>query len=429
MLSTQIRSHFFSSVWLYAAAVFLLLGMISRQPGITILALSVFTISGASWLWARYSLRGVSYNRHLSADRVFRGESITATFRLENRSWLPLARVDIEEHVSDRVKPLDKDIMPSTQVASTLIRHSTPLRWHERVSWSVDLKCPERGSYMLGPVTIRAGDPFGFFTRQVTLDRRQRFLVYPEVLPLGDLGFPEVHPYGDQRVPYYPLTDPSRVVGVRDYYPDDSFRHIHWKATARVQEVQVKVFEPTVTLQLGTFLNLDTFERYWEGMDSTRAESAIVTAASISADALNRRALAGLYANGVITGSDQTLRVPPGRGPKQLIRILEGLARLSPLAATNFPRVLHDQTRRFPWGSTIVVVSSLMTESLEGVLRILVEEGHRVVLVRVGDVRVPPIRKLTVRSVPGRLVEHGQEHRHRYARLVNAGASYADADG
>jgi uncharacterized protein (DUF58 family) len=422
MHADQIRSHFFNSLWLYAAGFFLLLGMIARQPGITILALSVFVICGVSWLWTLFSLNGVSFDRRLSAHRIFRGETITATFRLENRSWLPLAWVDVHEFVSDRVRPLDKDILPSTQVASTMIRHGTPLRWHERVSWSVDLECPERGSFTLGPATVQAGDPFGFFTRQARIEQRHHFLVYPEILPLGDLGFPEFHPYGVQRAQFYPLTDPSRVIGVRDYSPDDSFRHIHWKATARAQEVQVKVFEPTVTLQLGIFLNLDTFERYWEGMDSTRAESAIVTAASIGADALERRALAGLYANGVVSGSDQTLTVPPGRGPQQLIRILEGLARLSPLAATNFPRLLHEQARRFPWGSTIVVVSSLMTDPLEGVLGILVEEGRHVVLVRVGDVRTPAVRNLTIRSVSGRLVVTDRAQRRRYARLINAGA-------
>ena len=47
------------------------------------------------------------------------------------------------------------------------------------------------------------------------------------------------------------LADPLRTVGVRDYHPEDSFRHLHWKATARAQQLQVRVFEPTTVTQLG----------------------------------------------------------------------------------------------------------------------------------------------------------------------------------
>jgi len=46
---------------------------------------------------------------------------------------------------------------------------------------------------------------------------------------------------------------------VRDYCTGDEFRHIHWKASARRDRLQVKVFEPSTTGQLVLFLPAEEF--------------------------------------------------------------------------------------------------------------------------------------------------------------------------
>jgi hypothetical protein len=79
-----------------------------------------------------------------------------------------------------------------------------------------------------------------------------------------------------------------------------------------------------------------------------------------------------------------------------------------------------------PSGSTIVVVACLMTEQLELAMRSLVENGQRLVLVRVGDIRVPDIPKLDVMSIPADLSEQRRTTRHRYARHIHVGAVSAD---
>ncbi|HUZ01736.1 MAG TPA: DUF58 domain-containing protein [Thermomicrobiaceae bacterium] len=415
----RVRSNFFNAVWVYGAAILLLLGMALRQPALSILALLTLVTAGGSFLWSRASLDGVQYRRTLSEDRVFRGETIELTASVVNRKWLPLAWLEVEDQISDRVKVRERETLPSSRPGTTVLRITTSVRWFERVSWTFHLDCPERGAFGLGPVSLRSGDLFGFFARRERLDLADRFIVYPRIVPIDQLGFPAVHPFGEERVPQHLITDPSRTIGVRDYRPEDSFRFIHWKATARLQEVQVKVFEPTVTVQFGVFLSLDTYERYWEGVDYERAESAIVGAASLAAHGLDRRYSVGAYANGVLTGSDQTLRIPPGRGPHQLNAILEGLAKLTPLAATNFSRLLREEARRFPWGSTVVVVSALMTGPLQDVLAELLGSGHRVVLVRVGDYVVPPLRGLVVHRLPDNLLGTSPGEHRRYAVSID----------
>lgn len=420
----RVRSHFFSTIWVYGALTLLLLGMALRQPALSILALLTLLTAGGSWLWSRYSLDNVEYTRKLSAERIFRGESILLTASVINRKWLPLAWLEVEDQISDRVKVRERETLPSSRPGTTLLRITTSVRWFERVSWTFHIDCPERGAFAIGPLSLRSGDIFGFFSRRERVEGRGRIIVYPRIIPLEQLGLPPLHPFGAARVPRHLITDPSRTVGIREYRPEDSFRFIHWKATARLQKMQVKVFEPTVSVQLGVFLSLDTYERYWEGVDYERAESAIVAAGSLAADALDRRYAVGMYANGVLAGSDQTLRIHPGRGPNQLPVILEGLAKLTPLAATNFPRMLREEGRRFPWGSTVVVVSALMTNALVIALAELLAAGHRVVLVRVGEFEPPPLQGLTVHTLPDNLLGYHPADHPRYAMTIDIGSPF-----
>jgi hypothetical protein len=186
--------------------------------------------------------------------------------------------------------------------------------------------------------------------------------------------------------------------------------------------LQTKIFEPTTEIQFGVFLNLDTFEHYWEGIDYERAEGAIVVAASVALRALQEKHAVGMYANGVVGGSDQALRVRAGRSPSQHEEILTGLAKLSPIASVNFPRLLRAETRRFPLGSTIVVVTGIMSDPIAAVIIEMVSEGHQVVVLTIGDdVDVVPMRGVTVFPIDQRRLRHAVPKNQHYAVRMTTG--------
>jgi uncharacterized protein (DUF58 family) len=277
---------------------------------------------------------------------------------------------------------------------------TTSIRPYERTSWRVTLRCERRGWHPIGPAVLRASDPFGFFSSRATVEADDAVLVFPRVHPIRDLGFPARQPFGETRTSRDLLTDPTRVVGVRDYRPDDPFRSIHWKATARLMRLQVRVNEPAASLQLGVFINLDTFEHYWEGLDIELSERAIEVGASIAAWAIAQRYAVGAYANGILAGSDQPLRAPPSRGARQLPRLLEGMAKMTPYSTVSFVRLLKSETVRFPWGSTAVIVTSMMPDGLSAQLAAMMTSGLRVVLVPLDSCPIPRLPGLVVRPVP-----------------------------
>ena len=327
------RSTFFNRVWLYAGGFLILLGMILREPAVTLLGLVPLVTAGASWLWARYSLVNVEYARKLEGDRVFSGDRVRMQVQLTNRKLLPLAWIEIEDSMSDRLRISERDIAPSGVPGVAVLRITTAMRWYERVTWNMTVECPARGYFPIGPVTLRSADAFGFFQQREQRPEVAHITVYPAIADLDRILVPARHLFGEQRIQRPIITDPMRTIGIRDYRPEDSFRHIHWKATARAQSLQTKVFEPTTSIQFGIFLNLDTFERYWEGLDFERAEGAIITAATIAAHAVEDELMVGMYANGVVGGSDQALRIRPSRDERQLEHMLTGLAKLSPIAS------------------------------------------------------------------------------------------------
>ncbi|MEZ4521230.1 MAG: DUF58 domain-containing protein [Thermomicrobiales bacterium] len=414
------RSTFFNHAWIYSGIAIVLLGMVLRERAVTLLGIVPLVTAGGSWLWARYSLTNVEYFRELSEQRVFAGDKVKLHIKVTNRKLLPLASLEIEDSIADRLRVLEREIVPSGTTGVAVLRITTAMRWFERVTWNLTIECPARGYFPVGPVDLRSSDAFGFFQQRERIPGVDHITVFPAIADLDRIIVPARHLFGEQKIQRPIITDPMRTIGIRDYRPEDSFRHIHWKATARAQSLQTKIFEPTTSIQFGIFLNLDTFERYWEGLDFDRAEGAIVTAATIAAQAVEADHMVGMYANGVVGGSDQALRVRPSRDDRQLEQILTGLAKLSPIASLDYAAIVRAETSRFPIGSTVVLVTAIMTERLRAVLDGLLRANHRVVIVTIGEVDIPRHPRIEIFPVDLRGLEaYIPEHHHYAVRMSN----------
>jgi uncharacterized protein (DUF58 family) len=247
------------------------------------------------------------------------------------------------------------------------------------------VRCTKRGFYPFGPVRLVSGDIWGLFRRSRILSQLDWLIVYPQVLPLEALGFPQKEPLGEKKATWRIFEDPSRAVGIRDYRPEDGFRHIHWKASARRQELQTKVYEPTTSQHLMLFLNVATFARHWEGTKPLLLEQTIAVAASIASFGVEERYLVGVMANGSIPHSDQPIKVLPSRRPDQLSRLLEAMAAVTSFTTSTIESLLLAESARLPWGATLIIVTSIVTQDLLSALVRLRDVGRRLVLVSLED--------------------------------------------
>jgi len=375
----------FNESWIALSIIISVLGLLLRQPPLLAVASLLLTVSGVSWAWSRCSLRGVEYGRKFSEWRVFQGEELDLIVRVTNRKLLPLSWLRVDDQVPADLALLEGKVLPSSQPEIGHLSNLFALRWYERVNRRYRLKPHRRGFYAFGPVQMRSGDFFGLFQRRQTLQQRDWLIVYPKVRPLAELGLPTKDPFGESKAWQRIFEDPSRTIGVREYQPEDSFRRIHWKASARLQKFQSRLYEPTTSQQLVIFLNVATFPKPWQGIVPDVLEEAVIVAASIASYGVEQKYQVGLLANGSVPGSDQPLKVLPSRDPQQLIRILEALAAVTGFATSSIEQMLNSESPRLSWGATLLLVTATVYDDLLANMLRLRDAGRRLVLVSLSE--------------------------------------------
>jgi len=377
----------FGEAWFALSGTLLVASVLLRNGLLFVLALALLLAAAVSRLWERHCLEGVEYRRRFNQTRAFFGEEVELAVEITNRKILPLAWLAIEDEIPAELAPLRGRTTPSHKAGRSLLLNLLSLRWYERVRRRYRIRCDARGQHTLGPAMLRSGDLFGFYHRDLAVEHEDTLLVYPRVVPITRLGLPAKDPFGDRRSRQWIFEDPLRTVGSRDYVYGDSPRRVDWKATARAQKLQVKVYEPTTTYRLVIFLNLNTFGGYWWwlGYDADLIELAIIAAASTASWAVENGYQVGLCANGNARLSDLKVKVAPSRDPEQLTRILEALAKVLPFATMPLEALLQLESRDLPYGATLVVVTAVLNDEIGAELLALKAAGHRVALLLIGD--------------------------------------------
>ncbi len=377
------------SYWLLIAVLLFIASVILHQVPLFLVSLLFFLAGGAARLWNRYCLARVDYRRHLSTNRVFFGEEVQLEVEVTNRKPLPLPWLQIDDEVPSEVMFLKGKTSPSPRATRPLLSNLLPLNWYHKVKRRYLIRCQQRGHFTFGPARIRSGDPFGFFDREMVVQQLDYLVVYPRIVPLEKLGIPSKQPVGPIRTRRHIFQDPILTLSVRDYRFGDSLKRIYWKATARLGRLQTKVFEPTTTLDLGIFLDVRTLKPPYWGSIPQLLELVIMVAASVANHAMAAGYRVGLYVNQKNPFSYENVRIPPSQHPDQLLHILEALAEIHESETIPIARLVQQEGRNLPWGSTLVVITAIPTDTLFSTLVTMRRAGRSVALVLVGGAELP----------------------------------------
>lgn len=189
------------------------------------LALGLTFMLGALALTAMHychrNLAGVQI-RSAASEPVFAGQ--TARFRIALENDAKVARHELviaNEHGS----------APPARLASG-----------GRVVFDLEVPAPQRGLLALDSFELTTRHPFGLFRAWVYLNMDLRCVVYPQPSPRGLPPPPfETDTGGAQDT----MRGDEDFAGLRPFHPGDSPRRIAWKAYAREQGLQVKVYAGT----------------------------------------------------------------------------------------------------------------------------------------------------------------------------------------
>jgi len=359
---------------------------LSAWQGLATLVVSLGLILAAALLaksWARLSLVQVSGKRTVKETRLFPGDQTELRLEVANRKLLPLPWVEIEDAIPVQLSAQKLPPSPRRPEYGSLLRSSS-LLGYRRAKWKFTLNAGKRGFYSLGPLTLVSGDPFGFYRRTVSFPQPDFIIVYPKIFPLPAFSPPSFFPLGDIRSEKRIFQDPVRPIGLRDYQPFDSLRHIHWKASGRSQRLQVKIFEPTVTLQVSLFLGVDSY-RDDGGCREEDFEWGISLAASLADHFGSRGIPTGLFANGLLIDSGQPLQILAGGSREQTLLILEALAKLTSKADQPLESFLQKERRALAQGNTLVFILHRISHPMFWQLQELREAGYKLAVLLSGE--------------------------------------------
>jgi uncharacterized protein (DUF58 family) len=376
--------------WIPILSIMLFLGVVLHIHLLIALTVMLMVVIGLAHWWRRHSLDGVNYRRRPHYRRGFPGEQVTLNLEVENRKILPISWLRIQDPWPAAVSPQEADVLAPTHIPGQgLLTNVFSLRWYELARRSYILLFRQRGIYPVGPARLESGDVFGLYETSLERGPVELLTVFPSLIPFEELRLPADDPFGDRKSRRRLYEDPNQPMGVRGYHPEDSFRRVHWPATAHTGELQVKVYQPTSANVLVVCLNVSTFSRHWEGTNPQLLEHLIKVAGTLVNRGIRDGYRVGLIANGCLAHADQPFRIPPGRSPKQLATLLEALAGVTSVTTASFERFLVKEAPRLPYGATLIVVTGVIAPGLAEALVQLRQHGRHLTLLSFAE-QAPP---------------------------------------
>ncbi|TWP50243.1 DUF58 domain-containing protein [Lentzea tibetensis] len=183
----------------------------------------------AAWLATRARV-GLHAARFLSPSRVPVGAATEVRLDLRSTGRLPTGGLMLEDNV-----PYALGSRPRFLVERLPRNHPTALRY--------PLKPVMRGIQQVGPLMARITDPFGLAEFDRELAGRSKLVVVPRVLPLAGLPGGSGMGAGDDGSVRLRSGQGEDDAVVRQYRQGDDLRKIHWRSTARRDELMVRVEE------------------------------------------------------------------------------------------------------------------------------------------------------------------------------------------
>jgi uncharacterized protein (DUF58 family) len=380
--------------------ILLVIAFFTKADFFFYLLYALFGLYALGRVWARRSLASVTLERRFD-HRLFLGQSAVIELRIHNRGWLPVLWLRLSDSIPTRLAPAHG------------LRHIVSLLPRERLRLEYILYARYRGYYHIGPLLATSGDLLGTgtFERHPVAD--DFVIVYPKIVLLRELGFPSQSPFGLLPTPQRIFEDPTRIQGVRDYQPGDPLKHMDWKTSARVGALQVRRYEPAISLETAICLNL--WARDYPGRERyTATELGIIIAASVAVHVAEKRQSVSLVTNGLDplrqatvtpsvtdsiaeesagngTASERprtaavafTAGLPLRKGREHLTHLLDLLARIQVAPADDgvpFVDLLSRSSLGLPWGSTVLAITSREVEGLMDTLLALRRRGLVVIL-------------------------------------------------
>ena len=239
----------------------------------------------------------------------------------------------------------------------------------------LDAKLTQRGEYSLGPLVIRASDPFGLFPREVEYEGVEKILVYPRIVGVPNFAAANYQIVGENLRRQRNNVLSTDVSSVREYLHGDPMGRIHWLTTARTGDRMVKQFDEGSSGEMWVLFDQHSEAQAGELLDSTDEYAATVAASTVE-----RYVKRGMPVGYVGHGSRSLVAAPDTTSwhREQIMRHIAGSRPTGDLPLLDVLASLDGELRV---GSTLVVVTAAQHGDWCDALGMLQRRGVKVVCV------------------------------------------------
>jgi uncharacterized protein (DUF58 family) len=330
------------------------------QLAVFVLALPV--LSAATVARERFRLGA---RRTVTPTRVPRGETADVLLEITNADTRPGGMWVLTEG-------LPGDLGPAPRFLVERLPEGATASLHYRVHGH------RRGRHVLGPLRLRLVDPFGLVERSAVGAETAPLLVVPRVRPLGPDGPSGGQGGGGEGSRRTIAVHGEDDVSTREYRHGDDLRKVHWKATARVGELMVRLEERPWRAQATLFVDTRARAHLVAPHRPDRPATAPGTDDRPPPDSLEWVVEAAASIGTAMAGRGAVLRaltdagelVPPsGRGQLSPEDLLDRLAAIGPSRVSSLSSGFEQLGRAAGDGPVIVLLGAVGPDDVTSLIR------------------------------------------------------------
>ncbi|MEH7388623.1 DUF58 domain-containing protein, partial [Bacillus sp. JJ1521] len=302
----------------------------------------------------KYYLKHVGNKIVVSVDKetvkLFKGEESDFSLTLRQEGLLPIFNAQIRLTIDHVVGfKNERKVLETEQIELSL-----PLTLFGRQASTTRLPFDgkHRGVAKIRTLEIRIPHLFGFGEAYLHYMKPVSFetIIYSSPETVG--GIEKIVPknQGDYPIRSSFFEDMTAIVGTRGYVSSDPFNRVHWKASARTNHLQTKLFDKTAQFSWTIIINVR--ERKLE--QSLSGLTYLLESATVKNIPFE------VYVNVRRAGKTPYIHLPLGKGKEHLAKALELIARLSKHSVTiPFHYMIHVIERQQQLSPYMIVLGEM----------------------------------------------------------------------
>lgn len=219
-------------LYLILLAVVFFLSVMYRVESVRFLLTFLVILPVVLWISLRFMKQGVHVKLGTPQEQIQKGDFWAAELAIENKSWIPAPVIGIDlEYLEMQTGKREK-----IKVWGNARKHG-----HTKVICKKEEKyC---GKIQLSMTSVRVYDLLGLFSARIPAKGQAEIKILPTLYMTEVTAKPVVRPQESDFCEYdlsRPGNDVSEIFQIREYQAGDTLHRIHWKLSARADDVLVK---------------------------------------------------------------------------------------------------------------------------------------------------------------------------------------------